>query len=130
MNTSITKVALASFIGTTIEWYDFLLYGTAAALVFNRLFFPELDAAMGTVAALGRIPIRRDHQLGSVLAGGLAPVIAASLAAASGSLALVAWFLVGLGVITLGCVRALHETRPTEHAAEAAPLRAYAEPSV
>jgi len=46
------KIALASLIGTTIEWYDFLLYGMAAALVFNRLFFPELDPAVGTLAAL------------------------------------------------------------------------------
>ncbi len=37
---SIRLVALASLIGTTIEWYDFFLYNTAAALVFNKLFFP------------------------------------------------------------------------------------------
>ena len=34
------KVVAASMIGTTIEWYDFFLYGAAAALVFNKLFFP------------------------------------------------------------------------------------------
>ena len=50
---SIRLVAMASFIGTTIEWYDFFLYGTAAALVFNRLFFPTFDPLMGTLAAFG-----------------------------------------------------------------------------
>jgi len=50
---SVRLVAVASFIGTTIEWYDFFLYGTAAALVFNRLFFPTFDPLMGTLAAFG-----------------------------------------------------------------------------
>src|SRR5215212_2513354 len=47
------QVALASFIGTTTEWYDFFLYGTTAALVFNRLFFPTFDPLVGTLAAFG-----------------------------------------------------------------------------
>ena len=44
-------MAFASLIGTTIEWYDFFLYGTAAALVFNRLYFPTFDPLMGTLAS-------------------------------------------------------------------------------
>jgi metabolite-proton symporter len=47
------QVVVASFIGTTIEWYDFFLYGTAAALVFGRLFFPNQDPLTGTLAAYG-----------------------------------------------------------------------------
>src|SRR5208283_5396669 len=45
------KVATASLIGTSIEWYDFFLYGTAAALIFNKLFFPTFDPMVGTLLA-------------------------------------------------------------------------------
>lgn len=44
---------VASMVGTTIEWYDFFLYGTAAALIFNKLFFPAFDPLTGTLAAFG-----------------------------------------------------------------------------
>ncbi|NMR28197.1 MHS family MFS transporter [Arthrobacter sp. SF27] len=43
------KISTASVIGTTVEWYDLFLFGTASALVFNRIFFPELDGAIGTL---------------------------------------------------------------------------------
>src|SRR5215510_10854818 len=49
---TVRLVALASLVGTTIEWYDFFLYGTAAALVLNQLFFPTLDSFAGTLASL------------------------------------------------------------------------------
>ncbi|MGH3087410.1 MAG: MFS transporter, partial [Rubrobacteraceae bacterium] len=49
--TSIRKVALASFIGSTVEWYDFFIYGTATALVFGQLFFPSANPLASTLAA-------------------------------------------------------------------------------
>ena len=48
---ALRRVVVASMIGTTIEWYDFFLYGTAAALVFNKLFFPRADPLTGTLLA-------------------------------------------------------------------------------
>ncbi|PWY56183.1 MFS transporter [Legionella qingyii] len=45
------RVSLASFIGTTIEWYDFYLFGTASALFFNILFFPKISPVAGIMAA-------------------------------------------------------------------------------
>src|SRR6476661_8611959 len=45
------KVIVASLVGTSLEWYDFFLYGTASALVFNKLFFPNFDPLVGTLLA-------------------------------------------------------------------------------
>ncbi|MEV0440627.1 MFS transporter [Streptomyces spectabilis] len=50
-STSLPRVVAASLVGTTIEWYDFFLYGSAAALVFNDLFFPTADPLTGTLIA-------------------------------------------------------------------------------
>lgn len=45
------RIAFAAFVGTALEWYDYFLFGTAAALVFNRLFFTDLNPAGATLAA-------------------------------------------------------------------------------
>jgi metabolite-proton symporter len=50
-SSSLRRVVAASLIGTTIEWYDFFLYGSAAAIIFPKLFFPEADPLAGSLLA-------------------------------------------------------------------------------
>jgi metabolite-proton symporter len=50
-STQLRKAVIAATIGTTIEWYDFFIYGTAAGLIFPKLFFPNEDPLTGTLAA-------------------------------------------------------------------------------
>src|SRR4029077_14697894 len=64
------RIAMASFVGTAVEWYDYFVYGTAAAIVFGPLFFPRFSATAGTMAAFadyaGRFLAR---PLGAVVMG-------------------------------------------------------------
>jgi MFS family permease len=51
------RMLVSCFLGTTIEWYDFVVYGFIAPLVFNRLFFPGLEPMVGTIAVLGTFAV-------------------------------------------------------------------------
>jgi MFS family permease len=64
------RIATASFIGTAIEFYDYYIYGTAAALVLNELFFPTLSPLAGTLAALSTFAVGFvARPLGAILFG-------------------------------------------------------------
>lgn len=67
---SMRRVAVASFIGTAIEFYDFYIYGTAAALVLNEAFFPTLDPVNATLASFSTYAVAfAARPIGSVVFG-------------------------------------------------------------
>ena len=69
-NEPLRRVALASFIGTAIEFYDFYIYGTAAALVLNQAFFPTLSPVNGTLASFSTYAVAfAARPIGSMLFG-------------------------------------------------------------
>ena len=53
--TQLRRAVLSSYLGSVIEYYDFLLYATASAVVFNKIFFSNLDPLVGTVASFGTL---------------------------------------------------------------------------
>jgi MHS family shikimate/dehydroshikimate transporter-like MFS transporter len=55
--TEMKHILVSSVIGTAVEWYDFLIYGTATALVFNKLFFPSSDPALSTIASFSTLAV-------------------------------------------------------------------------
>jgi metabolite-proton symporter len=91
-------VVLSSYLGTTIEFYDFLLYGTVASLVFNKLFFTSLDPLTGTVAAFGTFAAGYlARPLGGIVCGHFGDRIGRkSMLLATMTLMGVASFLIGL----------------------------------
>jgi len=66
------RLATASSVGTILEWYDFTVYNTLAALIFNRLFFPSFDPLSGTILAFSTYAVGYvSRPLGGVLFGHL-----------------------------------------------------------
>jgi metabolite-proton symporter len=92
--TPLRRVVGASLIGTTIEWYDFFLYGSAAALVFNRLFFPEYDPLVGTMLAFAT------YALGFV-ARPIGGIVFGHFGDRIGRKKLLMWSLILMGVATV-----------------------------
>src|SRR5450631_3700592 len=64
------KAAFASWIGSAVEYYDFFIYGTAAALIFGKIFFPSFDPKVATVAAFATFGVGYvTRPIGAVLLG-------------------------------------------------------------
>jgi MFS family permease len=69
------RLAFASTVGTTLEYYDFAVYNTLAALIFNRVFFPSMDALTGTILAFSTFGVGYlSRPLGGIIFGRLGDV--------------------------------------------------------
>ncbi|MGY4719372.1 MFS transporter [Naumannella cuiyingiana] len=87
------RVITASFVGTAIEWYDFYLYGTASALVFNVLFFPSFDPLVGTLVSFGTFAA-------GFLARPIGGIVFGHFGDRIGRKSMLVWSLVGMGAAT------------------------------
>lgn len=93
------RVALSGLLGTAVEFYDFLVYGTVAALVFGDLFFPEADSSVGTIAAFGTFAAGYvARPLGGIVFGHFGDRIGRK------SMMLLTMVLMGAGSFLIGCL--------------------------
>ncbi|MFI6480719.1 MFS transporter [Nonomuraea sp. NPDC050663] len=94
---STARIAIASLAGTAIEFYDFFIYGTAAALVFNEAFFPQLDPLTGTLAAFSTFAVAFvARPLGSAIFGHWGDRVGRT------SVLVVSLLLMGLSTVAIG----------------------------
>jgi metabolite-proton symporter len=94
-DTAARRVAFASAIGTTIEWYDFFIYGTAAAVVFAPQFFPEVSHLAGTLAAFATFAV-------GFIARPLGGVVMGHFGDRLGRKSVLVWSLMLMGLSTVG----------------------------
>jgi MFS transporter, MHS family, shikimate and dehydroshikimate transport protein len=93
------SVVFAGSIGTIIEWYDFLIYGTAAALVFNTLFFPTIDPLTGTLASLATFSVGFiARPIGGAIFGHFGDRIGRKV------MLMIAMVIMALGTFAVGCL--------------------------
>jgi MFS family permease len=91
----VRRVAIAGALGTTIEWYDFFIYGTAAAVVFAPQFFPQVSEVAGTLAAFATFAI-------GFIARPLGGVAMGHFGDRLGRKSMLVWSLLLMGLATLG----------------------------
>jgi MHS family shikimate/dehydroshikimate transporter-like MFS transporter len=97
--TSTPKIMFASLVGTAVEWYDFQIYGLAAAVVFNRLFFPNVDPLIGTLAAFAAFGVGFfGRPLGGVVFGHFGDRIGRK------SMLVVTLLIMGSATVLIGCL--------------------------
>ena len=90
---------MASLMGTTIEWYDYFLYGTAAALIFNKIFFPDIDPVTGTLAAFATYAVGFfARPFGGIVFGHFGDRLGRK------SMLLITLFLMGIPTIIIGLI--------------------------
>ncbi|RTL49554.1 MAG: MFS transporter [Bradyrhizobiaceae bacterium] len=95
----LSRIVWASVFGTIIEWYDFLIYGTAAALVFNKLFFPTLDPLAGTLAAFATYAVGFGARpLGGIIFGHYGDKIGRK------AMLMMTLTIMGVGTFLIGCL--------------------------
>lgn len=98
------RVLYASIIGSVIEWYDFVIYGMAAALVFNHLFFPAFDPSVGIILSLSTYAVGYfSRPLGGIIFGHFGDKLGRK---AMLTLTLV---LMGMGTFLIGCLPTYHQ---------------------
>jgi MFS family permease len=108
---SMGRVAFASFIGTAIEFYDFYIYGTAAALAFAVLYGPMgayLPELFGTRLRYSGASV--SYNLGGVLGGAFAPILASSLLIVAGGSWAISLYIALMALLSLLCIFFLSET--------------------
>jgi len=97
--TSARRAVLCSFVGTAIEWYDFFIYGTAAALALGPLFFPGESDVAGTLAAFATYAIGfAARPIGGIVMGHFGDRIGRK------SMLIVSMLLMGLATVAVGCL--------------------------
>jgi len=95
----VPRIAAASCIGTIIEAYDFVLYGTVAALVFDKLFFPSADPLVGTLAAFATFGVGFvARPIGGVLFGHFGDKVGRK------SMLILTLLIMGVATVLIGCL--------------------------
>ncbi len=96
---SLTRTALAATVGTTIEWYDFQVYGLAAALVFNAQFFPNFDPVAGTLLSFATFAVGFvARPIGAIIFGHMGDRLGRK------STLITTFMLTGIATLLVGCL--------------------------